>query len=281
MAEEKIIRDELVHVENETIVLKEHKALLCEDFVLKYLDRYQSGDLVEVKIDPETEKVRFISKAKEKKKVEAPAKPTPAQLKSQDEDEGYVWIDGKKYATLKVLLNKAHELYSGRFSIKTQIVEMDMKQCSAVFMATIEVVNDEGHVITCHQGIGDANSENVNSLIKKSFLRMAETRAVVRALRWLTNIAEASVEELPGEERGWAAKEKRAEELKAQKQNVEPKNEEAPKEEKKKVSPATPSKKKDMSIKQKSVASSEKKDVVPKNEEKVDVDEIDIDDDLM
>lgn len=52
-------------------------------------------------------------------------------------------------------------------------------------------------MITQYQGIGDTNTESVTGQVKSAYIRMAETRAIVRALRWATNIAETSIDELP------------------------------------------------------------------------------------
>ena len=54
-------------------------------------------------------------------------------------------------------------------------------------------------IVTTKKGtftaIGDATPENVNENIAKHFVRMAETRAIARALRWATNNATAAKEE--------------------------------------------------------------------------------------
>ena len=51
-----------------------------------------------------------------------------------------------------------------------------------------------------YTGHGDANNANVNSMIARHKYRMAETRAIARALRWYNNIGECSIDELGGEE---------------------------------------------------------------------------------
>ena len=48
-------------------------------------------------------------------------------------------------------------------------------------------------------GIGDATPKNVNGRIAPHIVRMAETRAVARALRLACNIGMCSVEELGGD----------------------------------------------------------------------------------
>lgn len=51
------------------------------------------------------------------------------------------------------------------------------------------------------QGIGDADEKNTNRLIANHKIRMAETRAIARALRFYNNIGICSAEELGGDEK--------------------------------------------------------------------------------
>lgn len=105
-------------------------------------------------------------------------------------DKGFVKLQGKWYATLKVLLNEAHIKFKDKLSIKTKLLEHDMENKSAVFVAQV-VIGD--NVFT---GYGDSNKLNTGAMVQPSYVRMAETRAIVRALRFATNIAETSKEEL-------------------------------------------------------------------------------------
>jgi hypothetical protein len=69
----------------------------------------------------------------------------------------------------------------------------------ALFKAEITLVNQEGKKMQVFNGHGDATSENVTGdFIKPHFIRMAETRAIARALRWYTNKAGSCAEEEKG-----------------------------------------------------------------------------------
>ena len=48
-------------------------------------------------------------------------------------------------------------------------------------------------------GHGDADATNVNGMVQAHKYRMAETRAIARALRWYNNIGMCSVDELGGD----------------------------------------------------------------------------------
>lgn len=93
----------------------------------------------------------------------------------------------------ETLLNAAHSKKMP-FSIKTECLNVDQEKRYALFKASVEVVSDKGTEI--FQGHGDATIENVTGdFIKPHFIRMAETRAIVRALRWYTNNAVCAEEE--------------------------------------------------------------------------------------
>ena len=67
---------------------------------------------------------------------------------------------------------------------------IDVEKKFALFKA---IVTLNGMTFTGH---GDATSDNIdNAAIGKHFIRMAETRAIVRALRFATNDARCAVEE--------------------------------------------------------------------------------------
>ncbi len=99
-------------------------------------------------------------------------------------------LQGKKFVTYDGLLDEAHQL--GLKSIETEMVQYD-KAC-VIFKA---VAKTEDKLFVGH---GDATPENVNSMIRKHMIRMAETRAKARALRDLTNVGMVAVEELGGDD---------------------------------------------------------------------------------
>ena len=94
------------------------------------------------------------------------------------------------------LLTAAHakaKIDGFSLSIKTEVIKdengkplINLKEKFAVFKATV-IVSD-GSLKQEFQGHGDATSDNVTGdYIKPHFIRMAETRAICRALRWYTN----------------------------------------------------------------------------------------------
>ena len=96
------------------------------------------------------------------------------------------------------LLDKAHQL--GLAGVKTKIVQLPDKDNGmvAVHHATVTIRTQDG--LCEFQGTGDASADNVGSMIRKHIIRMSETRAVVRALRWATNTGKAAREELGGDD---------------------------------------------------------------------------------
>ena len=97
----------------------------------------------------------------------------------------------------KELLEAAHK--KGLSEIVTSLVEdgqgkvlLDYTNKRAVFKAVVTLMNKEGLRLE-FTGHGDA--ENIQGEVKKSWLRMAETRAIVRALRFATNNASVAEEE--------------------------------------------------------------------------------------
>lgn len=88
--------------------------------------------------------------------------------------------------TFEDLLTKAHDLKTP-FSIKTEMLAVDLEKKYALFKAEV-IVKADGVQEKIFQGHGDATEQNVTGeFIKPHFIRMAETRAIVRALRWYTN----------------------------------------------------------------------------------------------
>jgi len=96
--------------------------------------------------------------------------------------------------TFETLLTKAHELKTP-FSIKTEMLQLDLEKKFALFKAKVIVGENPKTKVgelelepRCFEGHGDSTSDNVTGeFIKPHFIRMAETRAIVRALRWYTN----------------------------------------------------------------------------------------------
>lgn len=195
--EKKYIDDEIVLIDKEakTIVLEKTGAVPYSEVVAPFLNTYKPKDKVKMTIYGNPEKIMFIKKA---------GTFTTKKAAKTDTDKkalGYVYLNGKWYATLEVLLNKIHKLYPGRHRILTKPIKLDMENKSAVFSATVQIIDDEGKIMSEYNGIGDADKTNLNSQMQTAFIRMAETRSIVRALRWATNIAETAYDELPSNEK--------------------------------------------------------------------------------
>lgn len=205
--ENKYQEDEIIMIDEkaESIIFKENGAVPYNTTVKPFLTSYKPGDKVTVSIYGNPKQVYFIKKSGQyiQKKPAAPKKPTTADEKKA---QGWVLLQGKWYPTLEVLLNLAKELYPGRLRIETKAQKVDTENKFAMFQAIVRNVDDEGKVIEEYYATGDAGPDTLAAHMKPAYIRMAETRAIVRALRWITNIGQASVEELPEEERGSKAK---------------------------------------------------------------------------
>ena len=96
----------------------------------------------------------------------------------------------------KTLLDKAHKQY-GLAGVETEILQFPCAENGnmAIFRATVK--NSDGATFSGH---GDADPNNTTSTIAPHLLRMAETRAIARALRWLTNSGETATVEISGDE---------------------------------------------------------------------------------
>ena len=96
----------------------------------------------------------------------------------------------------KTLLDKAHKQYN-LAGVETEILQFPCAENGnmAIFRATVK--NSDGATFSGH---GDADPNNTTSTIAPHLLRMAETRAIARALRWLTNSGETAIVEISGDE---------------------------------------------------------------------------------
>lgn len=85
------------------------------------------------------------------------------------------------------LLNDANE--KELTEIKTELISHDPENQIAIFKAT---ASGKKGTFEAH---GDAQASQLNKNIQPHYIRMAETRAIVRCLRWYTNNAECAEEE--------------------------------------------------------------------------------------
>lgn len=93
-----------------------------------------------------------------------------------------VSLQGKEYILFEGLLECAHQEYDLQ-GIDTQLIQIPNEENGHEAIVRAEVITKDGKKFTA---IGDANPSNVNSKIRPHLIRMAETRAVGRALRFLT-----------------------------------------------------------------------------------------------
>jgi hypothetical protein len=106
---------------------------------------------------------------------------------------------------LEQLLDKAHK-DSYLTDIKTEMIEHNAEKAYAIFKATVtaDKVDIKGETkctfgqktFTAYGDASKAEFEGNKMQLGSAYIRMAETRAVVRALRWLTNVAKAAKEEI-------------------------------------------------------------------------------------
>lgn len=109
------------------------------------------------------------------------------------------------------LLNAAHEKAKRdgvELNIETQALtgsngelQIDIQNKIALFKAIV-TTNKSGKELSRFEAHGDATPDNISGeMIKPHFIRMAETRAISRALRWYTNNAQVAEEETSGEKK--------------------------------------------------------------------------------
>jgi len=96
-------------------------------------------------------------------------------------------IQGKQFVKFEGLLDAFHN--NGGTSIKTYELKSSTPE-RPIFKA---IVKGKKGTFTGH---GDAENTNVNKMIAPHKYRMAETRAIARALRWYLNIGMCAVEEV-------------------------------------------------------------------------------------
>jgi hypothetical protein len=110
--------------------------------------------------------------------------------------EGQV-VERKEVVTAKGLLHLAHRERLSK--IRTRLVQSPSKDNGETAVVVVLVVTQRG----AFTGLGDANPRNVNARIAPHFIRMAETRALARALRAALDIGVVAIEELE-EEFSWS-----------------------------------------------------------------------------
>ena len=106
---------------------------------------------------------------------------------------------GREYVLSDGLLHGLVQLSRGFYDLATEIVQLPTAENAqtAVVTARVTVFDPEtGRVLRTASGIGDASPANTGAMVAKHCLRMAETRAVARALRHLLGVGLTALEEL-------------------------------------------------------------------------------------
>lgn len=112
-------------------------------------------------------------------------------------------VERKEVVTCKGLLHLAH---GERLSnVRSRLVQLPTKENGETAIVLVRVSTSRG----VFSGIGDANPRNVNARIAPAFIRMAETRALARALRAALDVGAVAIEELE-EELSFAERERPA-----------------------------------------------------------------------
>lgn len=177
------MKAEITKIEYPKVTLKsgdEEKEYQVEPHVKK---EYLKLGEAEISFNAETKMISFITMVKD-----IPMKPKDGEKKGFDD-----MVD------FDTLMSKAHSLKTP-FSIETEMLAVDLEKKYALFKAKVLVHTspgkDEEGLNLCFEAHGDATADNIKGeFIKPHFIRMAETRAIVRALRWYTNNAEKCAEE--------------------------------------------------------------------------------------
>ena len=93
-----------------------------------------------------------------------------------------VKLQGKEYILFQGLLEIAHAEYDLE-TVDTEVIQVPAEENQNTAIVRAVVTTKEGKKFT---GIGDASPKSVNKMIVPHLTRMAETRAIGRALRFLT-----------------------------------------------------------------------------------------------
>jgi len=99
-------------------------------------------------------------------------------------------LQGKDYILFEGLLDLGHR--EGLKGVQTELLQIPNEANGMTAIVHARVETKKG-VFT---GIGDASPDSVNRSIQPHIIRMAETRALARALRFAVNIGTTTLEEL-------------------------------------------------------------------------------------
>ena len=115
----------------------------------------------------------------------------PTPLQELYLNDYIISLQGKEYILFNGLLYLAHK--QGLKSIHTEIIEHNRSEGFCIVKAT--VTGEKG----TFSSYGDACPATCGKKIKDAYIRMADTRATCRALRFFCGIGITSLDELPTE----------------------------------------------------------------------------------
>ena len=116
----------------------------------------------------------------------------PRKKKDEAKDGHVITLNNKEYITHIGLLDLAHK--AGMQGWSTDPIHEWSDPSKDKYCVKARVWDGEGREFT---GIGDASPKNLNSMILAAAPRMAETRAINRALRALVNHGATTADEMP------------------------------------------------------------------------------------
>lgn len=99
-------------------------------------------------------------------------------------------LQGKDYILFEGLLHLAHG--EGLRKVETEILQIPKMENDFLAVVQAKVETEKGFF----SGIGDASPQSVSKTLVPHLLRLAETRALARALRFAIDVGMTTVEEL-------------------------------------------------------------------------------------
>jgi hypothetical protein len=96
-----------------------------------------------------------------------------------------VKLQGKEYVLFEGLLEVTHENYH-LMGFSTDLIQYPTTENNMTAIVKAIVTVKDGEDVKQFSGIGDASPSSVNRMIAPHIIRMAETRALGRAMRFLT-----------------------------------------------------------------------------------------------
>lgn len=112
-------------------------------------------------------------------------------------EEYFVKRGNQHFVRFAGLLMAAHQEFGGELQIKTEMKQAPTEEnaWTAIFKAEVSKHLGEGFIadFSAH---GDANPDTVGAQVADHYIRMAETRAIARALRFALGVDVAAIEEI-------------------------------------------------------------------------------------